>query len=96
MTSCGVFIRPCGDAESLAIKRNIWARSLSYEAVCFDILDTSPYRNAAVAGNDVHLISVIFNFVTTTNTQFNSGRKTIYSGKYCRQNRLRENTDYIL
>ena len=30
--------------------------------------------------NDIHLISVIFNFVTTTtNTQFNSGRKTIYS-----------------
>ena len=45
-----------------------------------------------MASNDVHLISVNFNFVTTTNTQFNSGRKTIYSGKYCRQNRLRENT----
>ena len=36
------------------------------------------------------------NFVTTTNTQFNSGRKTIYSGKYCRQNRPRENTDRLL
>ena len=37
VTSCDVFIRPCGNTEWLAIKRNIWGRSPSYEAVCFDI-----------------------------------------------------------
>ena len=81
-----VMIRPCGNAESLAIKRNIWARSLSYEAVCFNIFskETQSVHESlqkwSVARNDIHLISVIFNFVTTTtNTQFNSGRKTIYS-----------------
>ena len=55
------------------------------------------YEKWSMGRNDVHLIFVIFNFVTITkwtNTQFNSGRKTIYSGKYCRQNQLRENTEH--
>ena len=37
VTSSDVFIRPCGNAESLAIRGNIWVCSLSYEAVCFNI-----------------------------------------------------------
>ena len=36
--SSEVCITPCGNAELLAIKLNVWARSLSYEAVCFDII----------------------------------------------------------
>ena len=44
----------------------------------------SPYRNEAWQGTMfIWYISVIFNFVTTTNMQFNSSQKTIYSGNYC-------------